>query len=97
MAERTPVALRFGEALHGEGVAFEGNLLHAISPVAFAPGRPLEIEADVSGSHFSFRAKSLGSKRRPDERFDVRLRPVNLRREQKQALLQALSSGATAS
>ncbi|MEM9193016.1 MAG: hypothetical protein AAGF12_27830 [Myxococcota bacterium] len=58
------------------------------SPRAFAPGAPLKLALSVAPH--TVEAKSLGSKRRDDGDFDVRLRLVNLTRTNRRALLEAV-------
>ncbi|HJK89091.1 MAG TPA: hypothetical protein RMH85_13955 [Polyangiaceae bacterium LLY-WYZ-15_(1-7)] len=69
-------AVRIAE---GEGafVAFDKGVLEVVSPAPFAPGAPLALEVDGR----ALQAKSLGSKRQEDDRFRVRMRMINLRRE----------------
>jgi hypothetical protein len=69
-----------GEAASAE--SWDGAVLVLASPRAFAPGAPVRVALGTLG----FEGKSLGSKKRDDGRFVVRLRAVNLRREQREAL-----------
>ncbi len=65
----------------GEAVRFEGEVLSLILGRAFAPGAPVALEATIGTDTIALTGKSIGSKRREDGRFDVRLRMTNLRRE----------------
>ena len=76
------VACTLPGALAGTAESWTGEVLVVSSPRAFAPGAPLRVELGA----LTVEAKSLGSKKRDDGRFEVRLRAVNLRREQRLAL-----------
>jgi hypothetical protein len=84
------VALRLpggdGEALH-----CEGERLAMVSPKAFAPGQPIAFDAMLADGTLSLEGRSLGSKRRPDGRFDVRVRLINLSRHGRERLVRALA------
>ena len=71
----------------GEAARIEGEVLHLIPARAFAPGAPVALEATIEGEAVALTGKSIGSKRRDDGRFDVRLRMTNLRREERLRLL----------
>lgn len=75
----------------GELVALEGEVIAAVFPRAFAPGAPVKMEAALGEASHSVEGKTIGSRRRDDGRFDVRLRAINLRRETREALVQALA------
>lgn len=79
-----PVEFSSGDL--GEAVAFDGKILSLISPGAFAPGMPLGFRVDARGEALELNGKSIGSRRRADGRFDVRVRLVSLRREQRETL-----------
>jgi hypothetical protein len=71
--------------------AFDGRLLVLSSPVAFAPGAPVALRVRLGGENAPVvEGRSVGSRRLPSGAFQVRLRPVNLRREVRQGLLAAL-------
>lgn len=74
--------LTVGEA-SGEAVRFEDGVLHAVIDRAFAPGAPL----NISIGEMALDGKTIGSKRRDDGRFDVRIRLRNVRREDRALLL----------
>jgi hypothetical protein len=74
-----PVVLRGGG--EGEATRLEGEVLHVILARAFAPGAPVAFDATIAGEPVALTGKAIGSKRRDDGRFDVRLRMTNLRRE----------------
>ena len=72
------------------GLSFDGNLLKLTSPVAFAPGSPIRFKPAGEHGDRNFEGRVLGSKRVQDEQFEVRLRLVNLRREERELLLSRL-------
>ncbi len=76
------IAARFESGDDADVLAIEGEILTLISPRAFAPGAPLRFTC----TDLTLAGKSLGSKRRDDGRFDVRLRLVNLRRTDRERL-----------
>ncbi len=81
--------IRLGEDA-GEAVRFEGEVLSLILPRAFAPGAPIEFVAELDGESVELGGKTVGSKRREDDRFDVRVRMTNLRRTHRERLREAL-------
>ena len=83
-----PLRLEGGDA--GEALRVEGEVLAIVSPRAFAPGAPVRMEIDAGDEPVSVEGKTIGSKRRDDGRFDVRLRLINLRRAHRDALRAAL-------
>jgi hypothetical protein len=81
-----PVPLDFVGEGRGEAVNFDGKILNARSPRAFAPGMPLQMIASPGDSPLRLQGKSIGSRRSGDGAFEVRIRLVNLRREQRERL-----------
>jgi hypothetical protein len=75
----------------GEAVAFEGNLLTLLSPRAFAPGSPIRFTVSVEEATRSFEGRTIGSRRVDGERFEVRMRFVNLRRLDRELFAQRLA------
>jgi len=84
------VNLRLESGQGAVGLAFDGNLLRLTSPVAFAPGSPIRFKAPGEHGDRNFEGRVLRSKRVQDERFEVQLRLVNLRRQDRELLLSAL-------
>lgn len=76
----------------GELVALEGEVIAAVFARAFAPGAPVKMEALLGEDSLPVEGKTIGSRRREDGRFDVRLRAINLRRETREALARALAA-----
>ncbi len=81
--------LRLATGEEGEATAIEGNLLTFLSPRAFAPGAPIRFST-LGEAERSFEGRTIGSKRVEDGRFEVRMRFVNLRREDREVLLREL-------
>jgi hypothetical protein len=76
--------------LAGEAQTLEGEVLALVLPRAFAPGAPIAFSAEVEGGAIALHGKTIGSKRREDGRFDVRVRMTNLRRGDRERLIAAL-------
>ena len=74
----------------GEAVRLEGQHLTAVFARAFAPGAPIPFTAALE-TPITLRGKSLGSKRREDGRFTVRMRLISLRKIERAALEAGLS------
>lgn len=72
-------------------LAYEGGLLRLRSVHAWAPGAPMTLSsASLPSPNSSLQGRAIGSKRQADGSFEVRVRLVNLRREQRR-LLEAAS------
>jgi len=84
------VNLRLESGQDAVGLAFDGNLLKLTSPVAFAPGSPIRLNAKGEDGDRSLEGRVLRSKRVGEQQFEVRLRLVNLRREDRELLLTTL-------
>jgi len=68
----------------GEGAearTFDGSQLSFLSPRAFAPGAPIRFTVTTGGAVRGFEGRAIASKRVDDARFEVRMRFVNLRRD----------------
>lgn len=76
----------------GDGTfeGLSGEVVETVLSRAFAPGAPVPMTILLPGDPIRLRAKTIGSKRRDDGRFAVRLRVIDLRREDR-AKLEALS------
>ncbi|MGB5697205.1 MAG: hypothetical protein WBM46_16225 [Polyangiales bacterium] len=64
-----------------EARSYDGNLLVFWSPLAFAPGSPIRFAVMTDTGARPFEGRAVGSKRLEDARFEVRMRFVNLRRD----------------
>jgi hypothetical protein len=82
------VVLQSGEDARLDSL--EGNVLTMLSPRAFAPGSPMRFTASLEEGERGYEGRAIGSKRATDNRFEVRMRFVNLKREDREALLRAL-------
>ena len=69
-------------------VNYGPNTLYLVCPRAYPPGKPLCLRAELGGEVLDLQGKSAGSKLRSDGRYDVTLRLVSLRRQQRIALEQ---------
>ena len=78
--------LRLDSGEDAEACAFDGNIFALLSPRAFAPGSPIRFMAIFEDDERPLEGRVLGSKRIDDGRFEVRLRFVNLRREDRKRL-----------
>jgi hypothetical protein len=84
----------FADGSTGTAVSYEGEVLALVCDQAHPPGRPLDLTLHTVDGPVPLRAKSAGSKRRPDDLFDVRLRLHSLRREDRERLEHAFAKGA---
>lgn len=82
------IAASLGEGNDGHAVAFDGAVIECLVTAPQAPGRPVDIVLQLGDGRLTLRTKSRGSRRADDGRFQVWLRPVALRREER-ARLQA--------
>ncbi len=85
------VRVSFGDGSDGRAVGLDGTVLTAVGPTPYPPGRPLELSLALAETTAAVRGKTIGSKRRDDDLYDVRIRLVNLRREHREALASALA------
>ena len=69
--------------------AFDGTVLSFLCSRAFAPGSPIAFRAELAGRTSAFEGRCLGSKRIDANRFEVRMRFVNLRRRSREAFIAA--------
>jgi len=76
----------------GSLLAREGMLLTLTSPKAYPPGQPLKLTLHLPTGPLALEGRSLGSKKRDDSSYELRLRLLNLRRETREALEQAVPS-----
>lgn len=83
------VEVGFGGAERGLALGFDGIVLELEAPQPFPAGQPMPLALIAESGSVDLQGKSLGSKRRSDGRFVVRVRLINLRRSERE-LLQAL-------
>jgi hypothetical protein len=86
------VKLRLESGEDAEARAFDGGQFTLWSPRAFAPGAPVRFVARFDEGERPLEGRALGSKRIDEHRFEVRVRFVNLRRDDRQRLLKRLDS-----
>jgi hypothetical protein len=77
------------DGAHALAVNYRPNTLSLVCAGAYPPGKPLALRAELGDAALDLQGKSAGSKLRGDGRYDVTLRLVSLRREQRIALEQA--------
>ncbi len=82
------IRLESGE--DAEARAFDGTILTLLSPRAFAPGSPIRFGVVVDDGERSYEGRAIGSKRVDDNHFEVRMRFVNLRRDDRELMLRRL-------
>lgn len=75
----------------GEAQSVAGEVMHLVIDRPYAPGAPIALAVALRAAaadtrELVLRAKTIGSKRRDDGRFDVRVRLVSLRREDRARL-----------
>jgi len=66
-----------------EPLALQSDLLEVIADEPCAPGTPIALEI----GELTLAAKSRGTRKRDDGRFDLRVRLVGLRREEREQLV----------
>lgn len=86
------VKLQFQNGESARATHLQDLILHIESPCAFAPGSPVRFTAEVDGALRRFDSRGVGSKRRDGNTFEVRVRLVNLTREDRNALTAALGA-----
>ena len=84
--------VRVGEGEFLELHSFDGKQFALVSTRAYAPGQPLNLTVELTPP-CTLELKSLGSKKRDDERFDVRARAMTLAKGTRERILAALSGG----
>ena len=86
------VKVRLDSGEEAEARTFDGAFLTLLSPRAFAPGAPIRFNATTEGDPRTFEGRAIRSKRVDDSRFEVRMRFVNLRRDDRELLTQHLGN-----
>jgi hypothetical protein len=71
-------------------LAFDGRWLVLEAPRAWAPGSPMALRVELGGATHPLDARSLGSRRVAEGRYQIKLRMVSLSRVGRKALLEAL-------
>lgn len=81
-----PLSLSFDDGALGRALGIEGEILRLVANAPFAPGQPLSFTLSLPEGTIALQGKSLGSKRRPDDQFELRARLVSLRRADRERL-----------
>lgn len=87
-----PVSIRNRGPAHAVGYA--DGVLQLLSDLSHPPGRPLELTVQLPETMLTLSGKIIGSKRRDDAKYDVKLRLSSVRREQRAALEAAFAPAA---
>lgn len=90
--------IEFESGETGEIASFDGrDALTFEAPCAFAPGAPIRFRAELGFDRGprTLEGRSLGSKRTETGRFEVRMRFVNLQRDNRRSLAAALEDRPT--
>ena len=82
--------VRLDSGEDGEAMKLESNVLTVRIPRAFAPGSPIRFVALLDADERPFEGRTLGSKRVEEGSFEVRLRFVNLRKAERELLMDRL-------
>ena len=85
------VKIRLESGEEAEARAIDGNVLTLHSPRAFAPGSPIRFKVELGDGTKSLEGRTIGSRRLDEHGFDVRMRFVNLRRTDRDALAARLA------
>jgi hypothetical protein len=72
---------RIDGAGDGSAVSIAGEILTLMVPRAFAPGAPFRGAVLLPDGELSIEGRTVNSRKTPDGTFEVRVRLVNLRRE----------------
>ena len=87
--------IEFDGGEKAEARTFEGHILTFLSPRAFASGAPIGFTVVMGDHRRALEGRCVGSRRAEDGRFEVRMRLVNLRRDDRHALGEAVRSSFT--
>lgn len=71
---------RFSDDVALRVVGYGSHILLVQADKAYPPGRPLSLTVDREGESLPLSGRCIGSKRRQDGRYDVRIRMTNLTR-----------------
>jgi hypothetical protein len=85
------IEMRIEGELSGTAIACDGHVLRGSSPKAFPPGKPLLLELLPGAAPLPLATRVIGSKKRDDGSFELRVRLVNLRKEARARLNELFS------
>ena len=86
------VAIEVSTGGVAQGISLVGEVLALRCDAPIAPGRPLGLVASIDGHEVQLHGKTIGSQRDIETGYFVRVRLVNLRRQDR-ALLEASLEG----
>jgi len=89
--ERSRLPLTLSDGERGHAIAYAGGILHVVCERAHPPGQPLSLTLATPDGELALAGKSARSKRREDGTFDLQLKLVSLRRDQRIALEELFS------
>ena len=89
------IAASFARGETGHLVSWDGETMILNASAAYAPGSPIEASLSLQDGPLRVEGRTKDSKRDAIGAFNVRVRIINLRREDKARLLAALASEAT--
>jgi hypothetical protein len=75
-----------------ELLSFDGKLFVLIGERAYAPGNPMPVIVELTPS-ITLELKSIGSRVRDDQRYDIRARATTLPKPTRERLVAALQGG----
>ena len=76
----------YDNGVEGVFVDWRDHLLTLTCSIAYAPGAPLRATLAMPGGDLGIQSRVIGSKKRDDGLFNVRMRMINLRREDRARL-----------
>jgi hypothetical protein len=81
--EQPGLPLTLSDRERGRAVGYAAGMLHIVCERAHPPGQPLALTLLAPDGELALMGKSARSKRREDGTFDVQLKLVSLRRDQR--------------
>jgi hypothetical protein len=87
MSEDKRIAAKIDDAYDAVVLSCDTNILVAITPKAFPPGRPLEVTLLLDDKNLTVVGRCVGIKKRDDGEFDLRVRLQTVTRDTRDALL----------
>lgn len=85
------VTFKLSTGEQGQVNGFDGTVLSLVSSRPFAPGQPVTLQLCAGKQVLEIQGKSIGSKRQSDGAFKARIKLINLRRNQRDWLLELFS------
>lgn len=91
MSDAAKVAVKFARGETGHVIAWDGGTLTVTSPSAYAPGAPTQVVVVFDDGEVTVETRTKDSKRTPEGHYNVRLRVINLRREDREKIATLLT------